>query len=77
MSKSKVLTHFQIEAVIHDYLTALARAKGQQVADRTEVVYRKGHFYIRPPGCSPDFPPLARKPAEIRAMTEKLAGGKQ
>ena len=78
MSKSKTLTHFQIEAIIRDYLGALALAKGQRVADGTEVTYRKGHFYIRPPGCSPDFLALARKPAEIQAMTYNLnSGGRQ
>ena len=78
MSKSKTLGHFQIQEIINSYLGALALAKGQRVADGTEVTYRKGHFYIRPPGCSPDFLALALKPGEIQAMTYNLnSGGRQ
>jgi len=77
MSKSKTLGHFQIQETINNYLGALALAKGQRVADGTEVTYRKGHFYIRPQGCSPEYFAVALKPSEIQAMTEKLAGGKQ
>ena len=39
------------------------------------VMSRKGHFHIRPQGCSPEYFAVALKPAEIQAMTEKLAGG--
>ena len=77
MKTKKALTHTQIEEIIHGYLGALARAKGQRVADETEVRYRKGHFHIRPPKCSPDYFAVALKPAEIQAMTEDLAGGSQ
>ena len=75
MSKSKPLTHLQIQEIINNCLGALARAKGQRVADETEVYYRKGNFHIRPQGCSPDYFAVGLKPAEIQAMTEKLAGG--
>ena len=77
MKVKKTLTHNQIEEIINDYLGALAQAKGQRVADETEVRYRKGHFHIRPPKCSPDYFAVALKPAEIQAMTEDLAGGSQ
>ena len=72
MSKSKPLTHLQIQEIINNYLGALARAKGQRVADETEVYYRKGNFHIRPQGCSPDYFAVALKPAEIQAMTAEL-----
>ena len=72
MSKSKPLTHLQIQEIINNYLGALARAKGQRVADETEVYYRKGNFHIRPQGCSPDYFAVALKPAEIQAMTYNL-----
>ena len=77
MKSKKALTHIEIEAIINAYLSALAQAQGQRVADETEVRYRKGHFYIRPQGCSPEYFAVALKPSEIQAMTEKLAGGNQ
>ncbi len=73
--KKKILTHVQIGEVINDYLSALAQAKGQRVADETEVYYCKGHFHIRPQGCSSEYFAIALKLTEIQAMTEKLAGG--
>ena len=75
MKTKKALTYTQIEEIINGYLGALAQAQGQRVADETDVYYRKGHFHIRPQGCSPDFFAVALKPSEIQAMTEKLAGG--
>lgn len=75
MKTKKALGHTQIGIIINGYLAALAQAKGQRVADETEVYYRKGHFHIRPQGCSPEYFAVALKPAEIQAMTEKLAGG--
>ena len=72
MSKSKPLRHFEIQTIINSYLGALARAKGQRVADETEVYYRKGNFHIRPPGCSPDYFAVGLKPTEIQAMTYNL-----
>ena len=77
MKAKKALTHIQIGKIINGYLGALALAKGQRVADETELYYRKGHFHIRPQGCSPEYFAVALKPAEIQAMTEKLAGGSQ
>ena len=77
MKKKKPLTHTEIEAIINTYLKALAQAKGQRVADETEVRYHKWHFYIRPQGCSPEYFAEALKPSEIQAMTEKLTGGRQ
>ena len=75
MKTKKPLTHTQIGDIINGYLAALAQAQGQRVADETEVYYSKGHFHIRPQGCSPEYFAIALKSAEIRAMTEKLAGG--
>ena len=75
MKTKKPLTHTEIEAIINAYLSVLAQAKGQRVADETDVYYRKGRFHIRPQGCSPEYFAVALKPAEIQAMTEKLAGG--
>ena len=72
MSKPKTLRHFEIQEFINNYLGALAQAKGQWVADETEVYYRKGNFHIRPQGCSPDYFAVALKPAEIQAMTYNL-----
>ena len=77
MAKKITLTHTEIENVINAYLSALAQAQGQRVADETDVYYRKGHFHIRPQGCSPEYFAIALKPAEIQAMTEELAGGSQ
>ena len=77
MKSKKPLTHIQIEEIINGYLGALAQAQGQRVADETDVYYRKGHFHIRPQGCSPEYFAVALKPAEIQAMTEDLAGGSQ
>ena len=75
MSKSKPLTHLQIQEIINNCLGALARAKGQRVADETEVYYRKGNFHIRPQGCSPDYFAVGLKPAEIQAKTDNLNSG--
>jgi hypothetical protein len=75
VSKKKPLTHDEIQRIIDDYLLALDETKGRQVMVETAVAYRKGHFYIYPPGCSRDFVAISLKPAEIRAMTEKLVGG--
>ena len=77
MKSKKALTHIEIEAIINAYLSALAQAQGQRVADETEVRYHKWHFYIRPQGCSPEYFAEALKPSEIQAMTEKLTGGRQ
>ena len=77
MKSKKALTHIEIEAIINAYLSALAQAQGQRVADETDVYYRKGHFHIRPQGCSPEYFAVALKPAEIQAMTEELTGEKQ
>ena len=77
MKTKQTLTHTQIEDIINGYLSALAQTQGQRVADETEVRYRKGHFHIRPPKCSPDYFAVALKPAEIQAMTEEFAGGSQ
>ena len=75
MSKKKVLTHDEIQRIINDYLVALDETKGRRVMVETAIRYRKGHFYIYPPGCSRDFVAIALKPAEIQAMTKKLVGG--
>ena len=72
MKSKKALTHIEIEAIINAYLSTLAQAQGQRVADETEVRYHKWHFYIRPQGCSPEYFAVALKPSEIQAMTYNL-----
>jgi len=76
VKSKKPLTHTQIEEIINGYLGALAQVKGQRVADETDVYYRKGHFHIRPQGCSPEYFAVALKPSEIMDMTLGLAEGK-
>jgi hypothetical protein len=66
MSKPKTLTHHEIEQSINDYLEALREEYGEVLADQTEVTYRKGFFYVRPPGYSKDAPAIPYRSHELK-----------
>jgi hypothetical protein len=72
MSKKNALTPLEVYKTITDYLQALKLAKGEQEMEQTELTYRKGLFYLRPPGTPPERIIVPRKKKEIEAMTTEL-----
>jgi hypothetical protein len=60
MGKIK-LTPTEINRIIKDYL--------QLALDQTDLTYRKGWFYLRPPGYSRKVPGIPYRAHQIKAMT--------
>lgn len=68
----KKLTPVEINLISLDYLQAVKLAIHQQAMDQTELTYRRGWFYLRPPGYSRDVPGIPYRPHQIEAMTAEL-----
>ena len=68
----KHLSPFELNRIMSDYHQALRAAKGEKVALETEVSHKSGHFYTRPPGCSPDYLAVPLRPWELAQMIEAL-----
>lgn len=71
MSKKNAIDPQEQQAIINDYFQALRLARGPQAADETEVIYRKGWFYLRPSDYSGSLG-IPYRPQEIKDKTEEL-----
>ena len=71
MSK-KHLSPFELNRIMSDHHQAIRLVKGEKVALETEISYKSGHFYIRPPGCSPDYLAVPLRPWELEEKTKEL-----
>lgn len=71
MSK-KILTPAEINRISLNYLQAVKLAQGQKALDLTDLTWRKGWFYLRPPGLSRDAMAIPYRPNQIEAMTAAL-----
>lgn len=77
MSKSKPLTHQQIQTIIDDYMQAYRMAYGEVMAGERAMVYRKGWFYFCPKAVAATdslagaVPYRAQEVEEMTAMLRK------
>lgn len=72
MSKKNHLDPKEVERVINAYLQALRLVHGEQVADMTDLCYRKGEFHLRPAGLSREALATPYRANQIEAMTAAL-----
>jgi len=75
MSKSKALTHKEIQTIAMDYMQAYRMVYGEAMAQERAMVYRKGWFYF----CPKDQADTVRmagavpyRPQEVEEMTIML-----
>ena len=74
MSKKDNHSPQVIQQAINAYLQALREARGERVADMTDLFYRKGFFCLRPAGCGREAPPIPYRLNQLEAMTAQLRG---
>jgi hypothetical protein len=72
MNKKNILTYTEVNNLINAHMVAIRLVKGEKVALETEISYKSGHFFIRPPGCSPDYLAVPLRPWELEDMTKEL-----
>jgi hypothetical protein len=72
MSKKDNLSPQVVQLAINSYLEALREARGERVAEMTDLCYRKGFFCLRPAGCGKDAPAIPYRLSQIQKMTTEL-----
>jgi hypothetical protein len=71
-AKKNSLAPKEVERISNDYFQALRLARGEQVANMTDLYFRKGWFHLRPPGLSREALAHTYRPQEIETMTTEL-----
>jgi len=72
MSKKDNLSPQVVQLAINSYLEALREAKGERVAEMTDLFYQKGFFFLRTAGCSKEAPAIPYRLSQIQKMTTEL-----
>lgn len=75
MSKKNSLSPGEVETIINGYLHALRQAKGSQVAEMTDLYYRKGIFHLRSAGLPREAMATPYSAGQIKAMTAEMQKG--